>query len=113
MLSQQEVNAIVAMAVGIIASKIAGYNNGHLTAKAKLPAFIVTLGSFTYIRGLAYVLSEGYPIALSDPLFKFFGYGTVSAISYTCFYYGVRICKRFLNFEIYNVWSTCLCDWRK
>jgi len=42
MLSQQEVNAIVAMAVGVIASKIAGYINGHLTAKAKLPALIVT-----------------------------------------------------------------------
>lgn len=80
MLSQQGVNAIAAMAVGVMAGMIAGYINGYLTAKTKLPAFIVTLGSFTYIRGIAYVLSAGYPIVLTDPLFKFFGSGTVLAI---------------------------------
>ncbi|MEW9673226.1 ribose ABC transporter permease [Ammoniphilus sp. 3BR4] len=80
MLSQQGVNAIAAMAVGVAAGMMAGYINGYLTAKAKLPAFIVTLGSFTYIRGIAYVLSAGYPIVLTDPLFKFFGSGTVLAI---------------------------------
>lgn len=80
MLSQQGVNAIVAMAVGVTAGMVAGYINGYLTAKTKLPAFIVTLGSFTYIRGIAYVLSAGYPIVLTDPLFKFFGSGTVMAI---------------------------------
>ncbi len=80
MLSQQGVNAIAAMAAGVTAGMIAGYINGYLTAKTKLPAFIVTLGSFTYIRGIAYVLSAGYPIVLTDPLFKFFGSGTVLAI---------------------------------
>ncbi|GAB1810224.1 ABC transporter permease [Priestia megaterium] len=49
------------------------------TAKTKFPAFIVTLGIFTYIRRLAYALSTGYPIALSDPLFKSSRYGTVFA----------------------------------
>lgn len=80
MLSQQGVNAIAAMAAGVAAGMVAGYVNGYLTAKTKLPAFIVTLGSFTYIRGIAYVLSAGYPIVLTDPLFKFFGSGTVLAI---------------------------------
>ncbi|MDC0704775.1 MULTISPECIES: hypothetical protein [Priestia] len=47
------------------------------TAKTKFPAFIVTLGIFTYIRRLAYALSTGYPIALSDPLFKSSRYDTV------------------------------------
>nr|WP_240689474.1 ribose ABC transporter permease [Ammoniphilus sp. YIM 78166] len=80
MLSQQGVHAIPAMSVGVMAGILAGFINGYLTAKAKLPAFIVTLGSFTYIRGIAYVLSAGYPIVLTDPLFKFFGSGTVLAI---------------------------------
>ncbi|MFD0769389.1 ABC transporter permease [Bacillus sp. CGMCC 1.60114] len=80
MLSQQGVNAIIAMAAGVAIGVAAGFVNGYLTAKVKLPAFIVTLGSFTYIRGLAYVVSAGYPIVLTDPLFKFFGSGTVLAI---------------------------------
>ncbi|MGG1369060.1 hypothetical protein ABE322_25215 [Priestia megaterium] len=47
------------------------------TTKTKFPAFIVTLGIFTYIRRLAYALSTGYPIVLADPLFKSSRYGTV------------------------------------
>jgi ribose transport system permease protein len=80
MLSQQGVNAIIAMAAGVAVGVAAGFVNGYLTAKVKLPAFIVTLGSFTYIRGLAYVISAGYPIVLTDPLFKFFGAGGIVGI---------------------------------
>lgn len=80
MLSQQGVNAIIAMAAGVAIGVAAGFVNGYLTAKVKLPAFIVTLGSFTYIRGLAYVISAGYPIVLTDPLFKFFGAGDIVGI---------------------------------
>ena len=80
MLSQQGANAIVAMAAGVAVGVAAGFVNGYLTAKVKLPAFIVTLGSFTYIRGLAYVISAGYPIVLTDPLFKFFGAGGIVGI---------------------------------
>ncbi|MFB9758331.1 ABC transporter permease [Ectobacillus funiculus] len=80
MLSQQGVNAIIAMAAGVAIGVAAGFVNGYLTAKVKLPAFIVTLGSFTYIRGLAYVVSAGYPIVLTDPLFKFFGAGDIVGI---------------------------------
>ncbi|MGG1073741.1 hypothetical protein ABE178_28550 [Priestia megaterium] len=65
MLSRRRVNAIVATATEVIVGMIAGYITGYLTAKAKLSTFIVTLEIFTYIRGMAYVLSTGYPIALS------------------------------------------------
>ncbi|GAA3329978.1 hypothetical protein GCM10020331_080630 [Ectobacillus funiculus] len=75
MLSQQGVNAMIAMAAGVAIGVATGFVNGYLTAKVKLPAFIVTLGSFTYIRGLAYVISAGYPIVLTDPIFKFFWRG--------------------------------------
>jgi ribose transport system permease protein len=68
------------MATGVIIGVAAGFVNGYLTAKVKLPAFIVTLGSFTYVRGLAYVISGGYPIVLTDPVFKFFGAGDIVGI---------------------------------
>ncbi|MDM8151180.1 ABC transporter permease [Priestia megaterium] len=90
MLSRQGVNAIVAMA--------AGYITGYLTAKAKLPTFIVTLGISTYIRGMAYVLSTGYPIALSDPLFKSFRSGTVFATPMPVFIVASTYVNAFLPF---------------
>jgi len=71
---------MIAMAAGVAIGVATGFVNGYLTAKVKLPAFIVTLGSFTYIRGLAYVISAGYPIVLTDPLFKFFGAGGIVGI---------------------------------
>jgi len=69
------------------------------TAKKKFPAFIVTLGIFTYIRRLAYALSTGYPIALSDPLFKSFRYGTVFATFMPVFIVAPVYVSASLNFE--------------
>lgn len=80
MASQAGVNPVIAMLSGIAIGYGVGLINGFFTAKAKLPAFIVTLGSFTYARGLAYVISGGYPIVLESQVFKFFGAGKVFGI---------------------------------
>ncbi|ALC83134.1 ribose ABC transporter permease [Bacillus gobiensis] len=80
MASAAGVNTFLAMLIGIGTGYIVGLINGFLTAKAKLPAFIVTLGSFTYVRGLAYVISGGYPIALQAAGFKFVGAGYIFGI---------------------------------
>jgi ribose transport system permease protein len=80
MLSERGINPIVAMLSGVVVGYLAGAINGFFTAKTKLPSFIVTLGSFTYVRGIAYVISGGYPIVLSSGIFKFFGSGTILAI---------------------------------
>ncbi|GIM44710.1 sugar ABC transporter permease [Collibacillus ludicampi] len=75
-----KVNPLVAMLAGILVGLLAGMLNGFLTAKTKLPSFIVTLGSYTYVRGLAYVISGGYPIVLQSNLFKFLGAGSVASV---------------------------------
>jgi ribose transport system permease protein len=80
MASVAGVNTFLAMLIGIGTGYAVGLINGVLTAKAKLPAFIVTLGSFTYVRGLAYVISGGYPIALQATGFKFVGAGYIFGI---------------------------------
>ncbi|WP_426452575.1 ABC transporter permease [Paenibacillus sp. S-38] len=80
MLSTHGVNPLVAMLAGVAVGYLAGAINGYFTAKTKLPSFIVTLGSFTYLRGIAYVISGGFPIVLSSGFFKFFGSGTILAI---------------------------------
>jgi ribose transport system permease protein len=65
----------VAILLGILVGALAGYINGFLTAKTKLPAIIVTLGSMTYLRGVAYVVTGGYPLILTNQWFKNLGQG--------------------------------------
>ncbi|WNS79246.1 ABC transporter permease [Domibacillus sp. DTU_2020_1001157_1_SI_ALB_TIR_016] len=80
MASAAGINPLLAMLSGVAVGYGVGFINGFLTAKAKLPAFIVTLGSFTYVRGLAYVISGGYPIVLQNETFKFIGGGSILGI---------------------------------
>jgi ribose transport system permease protein len=80
MASQAGVNPILAMMFGIGAGYVIGFINGFFTAKIGLPAFIVTLGSMTYVRGLAYVSSGGYPVVLESSVFKFIGAGSILSI---------------------------------
>ena len=80
MLTNAGVNPVVSMAGGAAAGYAIGAINGYFTAAAKLPSFIVTLGSMTYVRGLAYVISGGYPIVLQNSTFKFVGAGYILGI---------------------------------
>jgi ribose transport system permease protein len=79
-MSQSGVDPFVAMSAGIFVGMLCGVINGVLTAKAGLPAFIVTLGAYTYVRGLSYVISGGYPITLESKVFKFIGAGSILSI---------------------------------
>ncbi|CAH0310675.1 MULTISPECIES: ABC transporter permease subunit [Peribacillus] len=80
MISQAGVHPLVSISAGLLVGGFFGLVNGFFTAKTKLPAFIVTLGSFTYVRGLAYVISGGYPIVVESDLFKFLGAGRLFLI---------------------------------
>lgn len=80
MLSNSGVHPVTAMAAGAVVGYVAGAINGYLTAVAKLPSFVVTLGSMTYLRGIAFVISSGLPVVLQNKLFIFFGAGTLLGI---------------------------------
>jgi rhamnose transport system permease protein len=76
----QGVNIWLAAAAALILGVLAGALNGFLVARVKLPALVVTLGTFAFYRGMAYALlgdqaARGYP---SD--FTFLGQGTVGSI---------------------------------
>ena len=54
------INPWLAVIVSYIASLAIGLLNGKLISKAKLPAFIATLGTMTIARGIAQIVNNNY-----------------------------------------------------
>lgn len=86
--------AWIAMIAGVLMGAMFGAFNGLIISKGKIPPFIVTLGSMTIARGLAYILSHGMPVAKLLDSFNSIGGGSLvlSAkdnlqISNTVFFY--------------------------
>src|SRR5215207_6892138 len=70
-------NIWLAVAVALVVSVLAGLLNGILIARLKLPALVVTIGTLSFYRGLAYALlgdqaARGYPAS-----FAYLGQGTL------------------------------------
>ena len=71
------VNICVAALAGLLLGTLGGMLNGYLVARVKLPALVVTLGTYAFYRGIAYGFlgdqaARGYPKA-----FTYFGQGRV------------------------------------
>jgi rhamnose transport system permease protein len=71
-------NIWLAAAVALVVSVLAGLLNGWLITRLKLPALVVTIGTLSFYRGLAYTLlgdqaARGYP-----PSFTYLGQGTIA-----------------------------------
>jgi ribose transport system permease protein len=72
--------SVVAVLIGILAGAVAGVINGSLTAYLSLAAFIVTLGSMTFLRGLAYTMTGGEPVVANLLNFRGIGNGYLAGI---------------------------------
>ncbi|SMF59647.1 ribose transport system permease protein [Xaviernesmea oryzae] len=72
--------APVAVIAGMAAGALCGVVNGALTAYLALAPFIVTLGTMTFLRGLAYTMTAGQPIVASDLNFKALGNGYLAGV---------------------------------
>lgn len=72
--------SVLAVLGGILVGAFAGFINGAFVAWLALPAFIVTLGSMTYLRGIAYSLLEGQPLIASDLGYRGIGNGAIAGI---------------------------------
>lgn len=65
-LFNQGINIWLAAFLALVLGLLAGLFNGFLIARLRLPALVVTLGTFAFYRGIAYVLlgdqaARGYP----------------------------------------------------
>lgn len=65
--------------VGIVTGLACGLANGLLITKLKLPPFIVTLGTMSAFRGIAYVMNDGQPYNV--PNYTYLGDGEVAGLS--------------------------------
>jgi rhamnose transport system permease protein len=77
LLHNQGVNIWVAALAGLVLGTLGGVLNGYLVSRVKLPALVVTLGTYAFYRGIAYGFlgdqaARGYPKA-----FTYFGQGRV------------------------------------
>src|SRR5688500_16225442 len=77
LLHNMGVNIWVAALVGLLLGTLGGFLNGYLVARVKLPALVVTLGTYAFYRGIAYGFlgdqaARGYPES-----FTYFGQGKV------------------------------------
>jgi rhamnose transport system permease protein len=70
-------NIWIAAVAALLLGTLAGLFNGYLISRLKVPALVITLGTYAFYRGLAYVLlgdqaARGYPEA-----FTYLGQGTL------------------------------------
>ncbi len=54
---------ITAILIGLFSGILLGFLNGELITRLRLPPFIVTLGMLSMARGLAYVVTRGWPVS--------------------------------------------------
>jgi ribose transport system permease protein len=63
----------LALIVGILVGAVIGYVNGVIITRFKVVAFVITLGTMNFVRGLTYLYSGGYPVNFK-PMPKNFGW---------------------------------------
>ena len=80
MIVNSGLNVFLAIFIGLAAGTALGLFNGIAVAKAKLPAFIVTLAMMTVARGFTLIYTNGRPISGFDETFRFFGAGYIAKI---------------------------------
>jgi inositol transport system permease protein len=68
---------LVPVLAACLVGALVGFINGTLVAKARIPPFIATLGTFTAIRGAANLYTSGRPISDLTDDYDFIGQGDV------------------------------------
>jgi ribose transport system permease protein len=74
------IGLFIAVIVGLINGAALGFINGFLITRINLAPFIVTLGMMSIARGLALVITKGYPISGMPDTIRFLGRGNILGI---------------------------------
>ena len=77
MLHNLGVNIWIAVLAGLLLGTLGGLLNGYLVARVKLPALVVTLGTYAFYRGIAYGFLGDQAARDYPPAFTYLGQGRV------------------------------------
>jgi ribose transport system permease protein len=80
-----------ALAVTLLCGVLIGVVNGLLVSKAKINAFVVTLGMMIFVKGFALNYNNGTPVMTSNKLVSAIGTGTLFGISYLTYVFAVLL----------------------
>ncbi|HEY4553115.1 MAG TPA: ribose ABC transporter permease [Bacillaceae bacterium] len=70
----------LAILLTILSGAVIGLFIGGIISTQKIPPFIVTLAMMTILSGVAFVITQGSPIVVTDPAFRFLGRGYIGPI---------------------------------
>ena len=73
-------NGFLAVSAGILSGIVFGFINGYLVVKMQIQSFIVTLATMSIARGLALVITGGYPVSNLPDSFGIVGSGYLGVI---------------------------------
>ena len=73
---------IVSVIVAILIGGMIGMVNGTITGYGRINPLITTLGMMSIVRGLGFIISGGYDIAISNKTFLRMGSGQIFSIPY-------------------------------
>lgn len=86
-ISQLWLKSEIPLGIGVIAALLSGalvgLINGFIVTFLKINPLITTLATFSIIRGLAFVLSEGQTNMLQNATFNFIGRGDIAGIPFS------------------------------
>jgi len=66
--------------VSIVLGAVCGFLNGFILVKAKLPSFLITLGTGTIFNGIVLLITKGYTIPIFIASYKWLGKGNILKI---------------------------------
>lgn len=78
--AKQDWPLVLAIVAVLGEATIVGLLAGMIRVKWDIPALIVTLALMISLRGVAFVLTNAFPIPVSDPIFDFLGGGYIMGI---------------------------------
>lgn len=74
---------VLAAAIGVFAGVVVGAINGFMITRIKINPLIATLATFSIVRGLAFVISNGQTNQLNNDAFKFLGRGAIGGVPFS------------------------------
>lgn len=75
-----QMNTALAVVVALAVATAIGIANGLAVAHTQVPPFIVTLSTMTIFRGLALIITQGFPIYVRNDFMLWLGRGSVVGI---------------------------------